>query len=116
MNNSATYLLAALREKIKEKGICYAELSIGTGIPLSTIKRQLHNTALGLDKILYYASHLDTDLVELSQRGRQLQLENEQFITDVNSDIFHQFLTFSTFYIYFVVMSGHWKRSPKSTP
>ncbi|MGF1692285.1 transcriptional regulator [Photobacterium kagoshimensis] len=91
MNNSATYLLAALREKIKEKGICYADLSIGTGIPLSTIKRQLHNTALGLDKILLYASHLDTDLVELSKRGRQLQHENEQFITDVNSEIFHQF-------------------------
>ncbi|MDN4711856.1 hypothetical protein QYZ44_23440 [Vibrio parahaemolyticus] len=38
MNNSATYLLAALREKIKEKGIGYSELSIGLGIPLSTIK------------------------------------------------------------------------------
>ncbi|MFZ3505002.1 helix-turn-helix domain-containing protein, partial [Vibrio harveyi] len=91
MNNSATYLLAALREKIKEKGICYSDLSIGMGIPLSTIKRQLHNTSLGLDKILSYATHLDTDLVELSMRGKQLQQENEQFITDTNSEIFHQY-------------------------
>ncbi|MGR5236310.1 transcriptional regulator [Vibrio alfacsensis] len=91
MNNSATYLLAALREKIKEKNICYSDLSTGMGIPLSTIKRQLHNTSLGLDKILSYASHLDTDLVELSMRGKQLQQENEQFITDTNSDIFHQY-------------------------
>ncbi|HHC6612326.1 TPA: transcriptional regulator [Vibrio parahaemolyticus] len=91
MNNSATYLLAALREKIKEKGIGYSELSIGLGIPLSTIKRQLHNTSLGLDKILLYATHLDTDLVELSMRGKQLQQESEQFITDTNSEIFHQY-------------------------
>ncbi|MGR5132484.1 transcriptional regulator [Vibrio alfacsensis] len=91
MNNSATYLLAALREKIKEKGICYSDLSAGMGIPLSTIKRQLHNTSLGLDKILSYAAHLDTDLVELSMRGKQLQKENEQFITDINSEIFYQY-------------------------
>lgn len=91
MNNSATYLLAALREKIKEKGICYSELSAGMGIPLSTIKRQLHNTSLGLDKILSFATHLDTDLVELSMRAKQLQQENEQFITDINSEIFNQY-------------------------
>ncbi|CDU05082.1 conserved hypothetical protein [Vibrio coralliirubri] len=91
MNNSATYLLAALREKIKEKGICYSDLSAGMAIPLSTIKRQLHNTSLGLDKILSYATHLDTDLVELSMRGKQLQQDNEQFITDINSEIFNQY-------------------------
>ncbi|MGR5232837.1 helix-turn-helix domain-containing protein [Vibrio rotiferianus] len=91
MNNSATYLLAALREKIKEKGICYSDLSAGMGIPLSTIKRQLHNTSLGLDKILSFATHLDTDLVELSMRAKQLQQENEQFITDINSEIFNQY-------------------------
>ncbi|ASI94343.1 helix-turn-helix domain-containing protein [Vibrio rotiferianus] len=91
MNNSATYLLAALREKIKEKGICYSDLSAGMGIPLSTIKRQLHNTSLGLDKILSFATHLDTDLVELSMRAKQLQQENEQFITEINSEIFNQY-------------------------
>ncbi|MGR4991745.1 helix-turn-helix domain-containing protein [Vibrio rotiferianus] len=91
MNNSATYLLAALREKIKEKGICYSDLSAGMGIPLSTIKRQLHNTSLGLDKILSFATHLDTDLVELSMRAKQLQQENEQFITDINSEMFNQY-------------------------
>ncbi|WP_010453420.1 helix-turn-helix domain-containing protein [Vibrio rotiferianus] len=91
MNNSATYLLAALREKIKEKGICYSDLSAGMGIPLSTIKRQLHNTSLGLDKILSFATHLDTDLVELSMRAKQLQQESEQFITEINSEIFNQY-------------------------
>ncbi len=59
MNNSATYLLAALREKIKEKGVCYSDLCRGNS--LSTIKRQLHNTSLGLDKILVRDSFVDTD-------------------------------------------------------
>lgn len=91
MNNSATYLLAALRERIKEKGICYIDISNGLDIPLSTVKRQLHNTALGLDKIISYAMYLDTDLVELSIRAKKLQSENEQFISNTNSAIFCQF-------------------------
>ncbi|KLV09528.1 transcriptional regulator [Photobacterium aquae] len=91
MNHSATYLLAALREKIKEKGIGYSDLSLKMGIPLSTIKRKLHNTALGLDKILLYASYLDTDLVELSMRGKQLQQESEQVITGLNGEIFYRY-------------------------
>jgi DNA-binding transcriptional ArsR family regulator len=91
MNNSATYLLAALREKIKEKGICYIDISNGLDIPLSTVKRQLHNTALGLDKIISYAMFLDTDLVDLSLRAKKLQSENEQFISESNSAIFCQY-------------------------
>ncbi|WP_159737413.1 transcriptional regulator [Vibrio atypicus] len=91
MNNSATYLLAALREKIKEKGICYIDISNGLDIPLSTVKRQLHNTALGLDKIISYAMYLDTDLVDLSIRAKKLQSENEQFISESNSAIFCQY-------------------------
>lgn len=91
MNNSATYLLAALRDKIKEKGICYIDISNNMDIPLSTVKRQLHNTALGLDKIISYAMFLDTDLVELSIHAKKLQSENEQFISNSNSAIFCQY-------------------------
>ncbi|TOM91246.1 transcriptional regulator, partial [Vibrio parahaemolyticus] len=54
MNVGPKFLLAALRQKIKDEGLCYSSLSEKSGIPLSSIKRQLHNPSLGLDKILLY--------------------------------------------------------------
>ncbi|TOM49817.1 transcriptional regulator, partial [Vibrio parahaemolyticus] len=52
MNVGPKFLLAALRQKIKDEGLCYSSLSEKSGIPLSSIKRHLHNPSLGLDKIL----------------------------------------------------------------
>ncbi|OZG74053.1 transcriptional regulator [Hahella sp. CCB-MM4] len=88
MHIGPKFLLAAIRKKIKDEGLCYGTLSEKTGIPLSSIKRHLHNPSLGLDKILLYVSHLNTDLIELTKLAKQLQHENEQFITDEQSELF----------------------------
>ncbi|MDO6542247.1 transcriptional regulator [Photobacterium sanguinicancri] len=88
MHIGAEFLLAAIRYKIKKDGLCYSMLSEKMGIPLSTIKRHLHNSSLGLDKVLLYASQLNTDLVELSQLARQLQRNNEYYIRGKESDFF----------------------------
>ena len=66
MHIGPEFLLAAIRQKIKNERLCYGELSDKTGVPLSTIKRHLHNPALGLDKILMYTNHLNSDLMELT--------------------------------------------------
>ncbi|TOC32694.1 winged helix-turn-helix transcriptional regulator, partial [Vibrio parahaemolyticus] len=42
------YLLAALRQAIKTKGLTYRELSEKMGMPLSTFKRHLTSTNLAL--------------------------------------------------------------------
>lgn len=88
MHIGPEFLLAAIRHKIKEEGLCYSALSEKTGIPLSTIKRHLHNPALGLDKILIYTNHLNTDLKELSEIAIQIQRDNEQFLSDEQNALF----------------------------
>ncbi|WP_322804046.1 transcriptional regulator [Vibrio alfacsensis] len=82
------FLLAALRKKIKDEGLCYSALSEKSGIPLSSIKRHLHNPSLGLDKIMLYLNHLNTDLIELANLANQLQHENEQMLTQEQSALF----------------------------
>ncbi|KMV28789.1 transcriptional regulator [Photobacterium swingsii] len=84
------FILAAIRKKIKKEGLCYTVLSQKTGIPLSTVKRHLHSSSLGLDKVLLYASHLNTDLVELSNTARKLQKKNEYFLKGEESKFFAQ--------------------------
>ncbi|MFA1575960.1 hypothetical protein [Vibrio cyclitrophicus] len=88
MHIGPEFLLAAIRLKIKEKGLCYSALSEKTGIPLSTIKRHLHNPSLGLDKILIYTNHLNTDLKELSEIAIQIQRDNEQFLSGEQNALF----------------------------
>ncbi|MCS0013978.1 transcriptional regulator [Vibrio parahaemolyticus] len=88
MNVGPKFLLAALRQKIKDEGLCYSSLSEKSGIPLSSIKRHLHNPSLGLDKILLYLNYLNTDLIELTNLANQLQHENEQMLTDEQSALF----------------------------
>ncbi|ANP64535.1 transcriptional regulator [Vibrio sp. Vb1554] len=88
MNVGPKFLLAALRQKIKEEGLCYNSLSEKSGIPLSSIKRHLHNPALGLDKVLIYLNYLNTDLVELATLANELQHQNEQMLTDEESALF----------------------------
>ncbi|MDG2626933.1 transcriptional regulator [Vibrio parahaemolyticus] len=88
MNVGPKFLLAALRQKIKEEGLCYNSLSEKSGIPLSSIKRHLHNPALGLDKVLIYLNYLNTDLIELATLANELQHQNEQMLTDEESALF----------------------------
>ncbi|WP_226421843.1 transcriptional regulator [Vibrio sp. E14] len=88
MNVGPKFLLAALRKKIKEEGLCYNSLSEKSGIPLSSIKRHLHNPALGLDKVLIYLNYLNTDLIELATLANELQHQNEQMLTDEESALF----------------------------
>ncbi|WP_020405653.1 hypothetical protein [Hahella ganghwensis] len=88
MHVAPKFLLAAIRRKIKDEGLGYVSLSEKAGIPLSSIKRHLHNPSLGLDKILMYVNYLNTNLIELTKLANQLQHENEQFITDEQSELF----------------------------
>lgn len=88
MHIGPKFLLAALRQKLKEQGLCYSELSEKTGIPLSTIKRHLRNPSLGIDKILIYANQVNSDLVELSKLASQLQHSSEEFIPDKQNSLF----------------------------
>lgn len=88
MNVGPKFLLAALRKKIKDEGVCYSFLSEKSGIPLSSIKRHLHNPSLGLDKILVYLNYLNTDLIELANLANQLQHKNEQILTEDQSALF----------------------------
>ncbi len=78
MNVGPKFLLAALRQKIKEEGLCYNSLSEKSGIPLSSIKRHLHNPALGLDKVLVYLNHLNTDLIELATLANELSTKTSK--------------------------------------
>ncbi|MDF4825811.1 transcriptional regulator, partial [Vibrio parahaemolyticus] len=66
----------------------YNSLSEKSGIPLSSIKRHLHNPALGLDKVLIYLNYLNTDLIELATLANELQHQNEQMLTDEESALF----------------------------
>ncbi|MFM2587814.1 transcriptional regulator [Vibrio sp. TBV020] len=91
MHIGPEFLLAAIRLKIKDEGLCYSALSEKTGIPLSTIKRHLHNPSLGLDKILIYTNHLNTDLKELSEIAIQIQRDNEQFLSDEQNELFVEY-------------------------
>lgn len=90
MNISPESLLAAIRERIKQKGICYSALSEKSGVPLSSIKRHLRNPSLGLDKIMLYSSCIDTDLPELIALAEKLEQQNWKPIRDDYSDVFYE--------------------------
>ncbi|MDA0128323.1 transcriptional regulator [Vibrio sp. MarTm2] len=109
MHIGPDFLLAAIRQKIRDEGLCYCALSDKTGVPLSTIKRHLHNPALGLDKILMYTTHLNTNLVELSTLAIQIQRDNEQFLSDEQNALFVEY----PYLLDFIYLVTSCNRSPK---
>lgn len=109
MHIGPEFLLAAIRQKIKDEGLCYSALSDKTGIPLSTIKRHLHNSSLGLDKILLYTTHLNTDLKELSDLAMKIQRDNEQFLSEEQNALFFEY----PFLLDFIYLITSCNQSPK---
>lgn len=109
MHIGPEFLLAAIRQTIKEEGLCYSALSHKTGIPLSTIKRHLHNPSLGLDKILLYTTHLNTDLKQLSDLAMKIQRDNEQFLSDEQNELFCEY----PFLLDFIYLITSCNQSPK---
>lgn len=91
MSISEHFLLAALREKMRIQGLNYSQLSERCNVPVSSLKRQLHNPSLGIDKINLYASHLNSDLYELVILAKELQHTNAGMISDKNNVIFTKY-------------------------
>jgi transcriptional regulator with XRE-family HTH domain len=92
------YLLAALRQAIKTKGLTYRELSEKMGMPLSTFKRHLTSTNLALDKLLEYCRAVDCTLDELQKIANQLQAEDEDYFSHTQDEVFFQFPHLYDFY------------------
>ncbi|EHR1133881.1 helix-turn-helix transcriptional regulator [Vibrio parahaemolyticus] len=92
------YLLAALRQAIKTKGLTYRELSEKMGMPLSTFKRHLTSTNLALDKLLEYCRAIDCTLDELQKLANQLQGEDEDYFSRTQDEVFFQFPHLYDFY------------------
>ncbi len=92
------YLLAALRQAIKTKGLTYRELSEKMGMPLSTFKRHLTSTNLGLDKLLEYCRAIDCTLNELQKLADQLQGEDEDYFSHTQDEVFFQYPHLYDFY------------------
>ena len=91
MSISEHYLLAALREKMKNEGLNFAQLAERCQVPVSSLKRQLHNPSLGIDKITLYASFLNTDVIQIATLAKKLQHRDTEAISSTNNQIFTQF-------------------------
>lgn len=91
MGVSASLLLAALRAKLKEHDMTYGDFSHKLNVPVSTLKRQLHSTSIGIDKLIEYAAFLNTDLDGLTKTARLLKEQSEKNIGGKNNDIFYRF-------------------------
>ncbi|MCU8502291.1 helix-turn-helix domain-containing protein [Vibrio vulnificus] len=92
------YLLAALRQAIKSKGLTYRELSDRLGIPLSTFKRHLYSSNISLDKLLEYCRETDTSLEELQKLAVQLQTNDENYFSHTQDEVFFNFPELYDFY------------------
>ncbi|WP_423840399.1 helix-turn-helix transcriptional regulator [Vibrio mytili] len=92
------YLLAALRQAIKTKGLTYRELSERMGMPLSTLKRHLTSSNLGVDKLLEYCRAVDCTLDELQKLADQLQGDDEDYFSRTQDEVFFQFPRLYDFY------------------
>ncbi|NOH50724.1 helix-turn-helix transcriptional regulator [Vibrio rotiferianus] len=92
------YLLAALRQAIKTKGLTYRELSEKMGMPLSTFKRHLTSTNLALDKLLEYCRAVDCTLDELQKLANQLQVEDQDYFSHTQDEVFFQYPHLYDFY------------------
>ncbi|EJB8414167.1 TPA: helix-turn-helix domain-containing protein [Vibrio vulnificus] len=92
------YLLAALRQAIKSKGLTYRELSDRLGIPLSTFKRHLYSSNISLDKLLEYCRETDTSLEELQKLAVQLQTNDENYFSHTQDEVFFEYPEIYDFY------------------
>ncbi|NVC62024.1 helix-turn-helix transcriptional regulator [Vibrio sp. 05-20-BW147] len=92
------YLLAALRQAIKSKGLTYRELSDRLGIPLSTFKRHLYSSNISLDKLLEYCRETDTSLEELQKLANQLKENDQNYFSQTQDDVFFEYPEIYDFY------------------
>ena len=88
MGFCASLLLNALRVKLKENDLTYNELSLKVNVPISTLKRHFHSNSIGIDKLLEYATVLNTNIEELSQIARDIHHREEGTRTEVLDEIF----------------------------
>lgn len=95
---NSEYLLAALRNIIKAKGLTYKELSDRLGVPLSTFKRHLYSPNITLEKLLDYCHEVGTTLEELQKLAIKLQHDNDSFFSHTQDKIFYQFPQLYDFY------------------
>ncbi|MCE0557677.1 MULTISPECIES: helix-turn-helix transcriptional regulator [unclassified Motilimonas] len=90
-NIKPDYLLRALRERIKESHLTYAQLAQQLDVPLSTLKRHLHSTAISLDKLIEYCRVVELSLDELIKQAKLLQSQSDDLFTEIQDEVFFQF-------------------------
>jgi hypothetical protein len=90
-NINPEYVLRALREKIKENRITYAQLAKSMDIPLSTLKRHLHSSAITLDKLIDYCKMVGMSLDDLVKQARHIESQNDELFTKTQDEVFYQF-------------------------
>ncbi len=88
MGFCASLLLNALRVKLKENNLTYNELSLKVNVPISTLKRHFHSNSIGIDKLMEYATVLNTNIEELSQIARDIHNREEGTRTEVLDEVF----------------------------
>ena len=88
MGFCASLLLNALRVKLKENDLTYNELSLKVNVPISTLKRHFHSNSIGIDKLMEYATVLNTNIEELSQIARDIHNREEGTRTEVLDEVF----------------------------
>lgn len=88
MGFCASLLLNALRVKLKESDLTYNELSLKVNVPISTLKRHFHSNSIGIDKLMEYATVLNTNIEELSQIARDIHNREEGTKTEFLDEIF----------------------------
>ncbi|MDD9197359.1 XRE family transcriptional regulator [Aliivibrio sp. S3MY1] len=88
MGFCASLLLNALRIKLKENDLTYNELSLKVNVPISTLKRHFHSNSIGIDKLMEYATVLNTNIEELSQIARDIHNREEGTRTEVLDEVF----------------------------
>ncbi|MBL4831415.1 MAG: hypothetical protein JKY55_16210 [Aliivibrio sp.] len=76
---------------MKTQNISFTQMSENCQVPVSSLKRQFHNTSLGIDKISYYCTFLNTDILQLSVVAKKLQHFNTKAIPENNNITFAQF-------------------------
>ena len=84
------YLLAALRQVIKTKGLTYRSISESVGTPLSTFKRHMSSTNLTIDRLLEYCRVVDCSLSELQKIASQLVTEDQNYFSHTQDRAFLQ--------------------------
>lgn len=76
---------------MKTQNISFTQLSENCQVPVSSLKRQFHNTSLGIDKISYYCTFLNTDILQLAVIAKKLQHFDTEAIPENNNITFAQF-------------------------